>query len=169
MQPSSSQSSWHVSFVMPSCTLPLYGAFLSISYLLISKWPLSISFDFQQEAEKVLSKRLGEVTEELKKSEDRESKVSKALEEQKKKCQTLNDQLNKIESNKANESDSMNALTSKLTEANSRVSELEKMFTSVETQLKESQEIQSHKDKEIQVYHMTRQSALARKQVYFQE
>lgn len=99
----------------------------------------------------MLSKRLGEVTEELKKTEAREAKLKITMEEQEKKYQSLTDQLNQIESGKANETDSMNSLTSKLTEANNRVSELEKMFTSVETQLKESQETQSRKDKEIQV------------------
>lgn len=73
------------------------------------------------------------------------------MEDQEKKCQSITDELKKMESTKATENDSMNALTSQLTEANNKVTELEKMFSSMETQLKKSQEIQSQKDKEIQV------------------
>jgi len=100
----------------------------------------------------VLNKRLSEVNEELKKAEAREAKLTKTIEEQEQKCKALSDQLSKTETSKAGEADSMNALTSKLTEATSRISELEKMFTSVETQLRESQEKQAAKDKEIKVY-----------------
>lgn len=124
--------------------------------MFVSKHEVPVAIELclflQQEAEKVLSKRLSEVNEELKKAEAREAKLNKTIEEQEQKCKTLTEQLGKTDTSKTGDADSMNTLTSKLTEATSRISELEKMFTSVETQLRESQEKQAAKDKEIKVH-----------------
>jgi len=113
----------------------------------------------QKEADNALSKRLAEVNEELHKSQARNSALQKdlnttaqVLRTEEAKTAELNNRLNELAAADTNQADAMNSLTAKLQEATARISELQKMFTDVENQLKDSQVIQMQKDKEIQVY-----------------
>lgn len=109
----------------------------------------------QKEADNALSKRLAEVNEELHKSQARNNALQKdlntttqVLRTEEAKTAELNSRLKEQD---ANQADAMNSLTAKLQEATARISELQKMFSDVENQLKDSQVIQMQKDKEIQV------------------
>ena len=103
-----------------------------------------------------MSKRLAEVNEELHKSQARNNSLqndlnttTQVLRTEEAKTAELNSRLKELD---ANQADAMNSLTAKLQEATTRISELQKMFSDVENQLKDSQVIQMQKDKEIQVY-----------------
>lgn len=105
-----------------------------------------------------MSKRLAEVNEELHKSQARNSTLQKdlnttaqVLRTEEAKTAELTNRLKELDAADKNQADAMNSLTAKLQEATARISELQKMFTDVENQLKDSQVIQMQKDKEIQV------------------
>jgi len=105
-----------------------------------------------------LSKRLAEVNEELHKSQARNSTLQKdlnttaqVLRTEEAKTAELTNRLKELDAADKNQADAMNSLTAKLQEATARISELQKMFTDVENQLKDSQVIQIQKDKDIQV------------------
>ena len=113
----------------------------------------------QKEADNALSNRLAEVNEELHKSQARNNVLQKdlntttqVLRTEEAKTAELNSRLKELAAADTNQADAMNSLTAKLQEATARISELQKMFTDVENQLKDSQVIQMQKDKEIQVY-----------------
>ena len=117
-------------------------------------------FLFQKEAESVLSKRLGEVNEELHKSQARNTALQKdlnstaqVLRAEEAKTAELNNRLKELAAADTSQAGALNSLTAQLQEATARVSELQKLSTDVENQLKESQVIQMQKDKEIQVGH----------------
>ena len=106
-----------------------------------------------------MSKRLAEVNEELHKSQARNNALQKdlnttaqVLRTEEAKTAELNNRLKELAAADTNQADAMNSLTAKLQEATARISELQKMFTDVENQLKDSQVIKMQKDKEIQVY-----------------
>ena len=112
----------------------------------------------QKEAESALSKRLAEVNEELHKSQARNTTLQKdlsttaqVLRAEETKTADLNNRLKELTAADSNQADALNSLTAKLQEATARISELQKMFTDVENQLKDSQVMQMQKDKEIQV------------------
>lgn len=119
-----------------------------------------VVFFGQKEADNALSKRLAEVNEELHKSQARNTALQKdlsstaqVLRAEEAKTAELNNRLKELAAADTNQADAMNSLTAKLQEATARISELQKMFTDVENQLKDSQVIQMQKDKEIQVCH----------------
>ena len=102
-----------------------------------------------------MSKRLAEVNEELHKCQSRNSALQKdlnttaqVLRTEEAKTAELNNRLKEQDTNQAG---AMNSLTAQLQEATARISELQKMSTDVENQLKDSQVIQIQKNKEIQV------------------
>lgn len=112
----------------------------------------------QKEAENVLSKRLAEVNEELHKSQARNTTLQKdlnstaqALRAEEAKTSDLKKHMSDLSAADSNQADALNSLTAKLQEATARVSELEKICSDVEVQLKKSQETQTLKEKEIQV------------------
>lgn len=118
----------------------------------------AVCFFVQKEAESVLSKRLAEVNEELHKSQARNASLQKdlntttqVLRTEEAKAEELNNRLKELAAADSSQAGALNSLTAKLQEATARISELEKTCTDVENQLKDSQVIQTQKDKEIQV------------------
>ena len=105
----------------------------------------------------MLSKRLAEVNEELNKTQARNVSLQKELDNtiqilraEEAKLSGLNEQVKDLTAADSTQADTLNSLTAKLQEATARISELEKMLSGFENQLKASQEIQMQKDKEIQ-------------------
>lgn len=106
----------------------------------------------------MLSKRLGEVNEELNKSQARNASLQKDLNDTKQllraeetKSTGLSERVKGLTAADSNQADALHSLTAKLQEATARVSELEEILTGFENQLKTSQEVQLQKKKEIQV------------------
>lgn len=106
----------------------------------------------------MVSKRLAEVNEELNKSQARNTTLQKdlsttaeVLRAEEAKTADLNNRLKELAAADTNQADALNSLSAKLQEATTRISELQKMSTDVENQLKDSQVMQMQKDKEIQV------------------
>lgn len=102
----------------------------------------------------MLSKRLSEVNEELQKAESRGAAMSnelknatQALQSEESKCSELTDKIRNLEQ----ERDNVGSLMAKLADSTRKISELETLHSGATDQLKEFQEKQILKDKEIQV------------------